>query len=83
MEGDIHSEEDKGIIPRIAVALFDGVSTMDDSIEFRIKVSYVEIYLEKVRDLLDSLGVKDNLAIREDRIKGIYNDKGCDAMCGS
>ena len=37
-----------------------------------IKVSYVEIYLEKIRDLLDPHRVKTNLTIREDKIKGIY-----------
>ena len=27
---------------------------MDSSLEFQIKVSYFEIYLDKIRDLLDS-----------------------------
>ena len=27
---------------------------MDESIEFHIKVSYFEIYLDKIRDLLDN-----------------------------
>jgi kinesin family protein 5 len=72
MEGDIMSEEQKGIIPRTVEALFDGVSEADENIEFMIKVSYVEIYLEKIRDLLDPHRVKNNLTIREDKIKGIY-----------
>ena len=49
MEGDIHSEESKGIIPRTVEALFDGVRDADENIEFMFKVSYVEIYLEKIR----------------------------------
>ena len=72
MEGILHSEEDRGIIPRIAIDLFDGVAAMDEDIHFRIKISYVEIYLEKIRDLLDDFGVKTNLSIREDKMKGIY-----------
>ena len=72
MEGDIHDEQNRGIIPRIVFALFDGVATMDEEIHFQIKISYIEIYLEKIRDLLDDHGVKTNLAVREDRVKGIY-----------
>ena len=65
MEGDISNDEHKGIIPRTVEALFDGVSEADENIEFMFKVSYVEIYLEKIRDLLDPHRVKNNLAIRE------------------
>ena len=28
---------------------------MEDNIEFHIKVSYLEIYMEKIRDLLDGM----------------------------
>lgn len=69
MEGDINSDEDKGVIPRSVEALFDGVSEADENIEFMFKVSYVEIYLEKIRDLLDPHRVKNNLTIREDKVK--------------
>lgn len=73
MEGpDIHDEQYKGIIPRTVEALFAGVSEADENIEFTFKVSYIEIYLEKVRDLLDSHRVKTNLQVREDKVKGIY-----------
>ena len=73
MEGsDIHDPSKKGIIPRTVEALFAGVSEADESIEFCFKASYVEIYCEKVRDLLDNHRVKTNLMIREDKTKGIY-----------
>ena len=72
MEGNINSEKDRGIISRTVAALFDGVSEADENIEFTFKVSYVEIYLEKIRDLLDENRVKVNLTVREDKIKGIY-----------
>ncbi len=52
--------------------MFEGVSEADENIEFTFKVSYVEIYLEKIRDLLDENRVKVNLTVREDKIKGIY-----------
>mmetsp|Transcript_7327 Transcript_7327/g.12302 ORF Transcript_7327/g.12302 Transcript_7327/m.12302 type:complete len:883 (-) Transcript_7327:214-2862(-) len=73
MEGtDIRDETYKGIIPRAIQALFAGVSEADENIEFCFKASYVEIYCEKVRDLLDNHRIKTNLAVREDKIKGIY-----------
>ena len=72
MEGEINDEQLKGIIPRAVEALFEGVYEADENIEFTFRVSYVEIYLEKIRDLLDRHKVKVNLAIREDKVKGIY-----------
>eukprot|EP01032_Pedospumella_encystans_P014533 gene14533-16682_t len=72
MEGDLKSHENKGIIPRAVDALFEGVTEADENMEFTFKVSYVEIYLEKIRDLLDENRLKVNLTIREDKIKGIY-----------
>uniref|UniRef100_A0A3B3RYS9 Kinesin-like protein n=1 Tax=Paramormyrops kingsleyae TaxID=1676925 RepID=A0A3B3RYS9_9TELE len=53
MEGKLHDEERMGIIPRIADDIFSHIYTMDENLEFRIKVSYFEIYMEKIRDLLD------------------------------
>jgi kinesin family protein 5 len=61
-----------GIIPRAVEALFNGVLEADENVEFTFKVSYVEIYMEKIRDLLDDNRLKTNLTVREDKIKGIY-----------
>jgi len=55
----------KGIIPRLVEAVFRFVGQADRNIEFGIKVAFVEIYLERVRDLLDP--EKVNLEIHEDR----------------
>jgi len=41
----------------------------DENIEFLVKASYLEIYMERIRDLLDVR--KDNLKVRED--KGIFS----------
>lgn len=55
MEGNIHNEEMMGIIPRIVNDIFDHVSvTEDDKNTFVIKVSYFELYLETITDLLSS-----------------------------
>ena len=42
------------------------------NLEFMISVTFVEIYLERIRDLFDQRGIKNNLAIREDAIQGIH-----------
>ncbi|XP_013923376.1 PREDICTED: kinesin heavy chain isoform 5C-like [Thamnophis sirtalis] len=47
---------------------------MDENLEFHIKVSYFEIYLDKIRDLLDVS--KTNLAVHEDKNRVPYV-KGC------
>ena len=55
MEGNIHSEEMMGIIPRIVNDIFDHVTDIeDDKNTFVIKVSYFELYLETISDLLAS-----------------------------
>jgi len=53
MEGKLHDPQLMGIIPRIAHDIFDHIYSMDENLEFHIKVSYFEIYLDKIRDLLD------------------------------
>uniref|UniRef100_A0A8D0G3D8 Kinesin-like protein n=1 Tax=Sphenodon punctatus TaxID=8508 RepID=A0A8D0G3D8_SPHPU len=74
MEGKLHDSELMGIIPRIAHDIFDHIYSMDENLEFHIKVSYFEIYLDKIRDLLDVS--KTNLAVHEDKNRVPYV-KGC------
>lgn len=50
---DIDDEKTKGIIPRIVEQIFDSIMEAPSNIEFTVKVSYMEIYMEKVRDLLN------------------------------
>ncbi|EDV26785.1 uncharacterized protein TRIADDRAFT_54045 [Trichoplax adhaerens] len=65
MEGVIGDPEWQGIIPRIIGDIFAYIYTMDENLEFHIKVSYFEIYMDKIRDLLDV--TKTNLAVHEDK----------------
>lgn len=53
MGPDINSEVSRGIIPRMVDTVFDAISTVGSHIEFTVKVAYVEIYMEKIRDLLN------------------------------
>ena len=46
-----------GLIPRLCCTLFERVSREDsEAHSFKVEVSYMEIYNEKVRDLLDPKG---------------------------
>ncbi|XP_029693038.1 kinesin heavy chain-like [Takifugu rubripes] len=74
MEGNLHDPRLMGIIPRIARDIFDHIYSMDENLEFHIKVSYFEIYLDKIRDLLDVS--KTNLAVHEDKNRVPFV-KGC------
>uniref|UniRef100_A0A671YCS1 Kinesin heavy chain n=1 Tax=Sparus aurata TaxID=8175 RepID=A0A671YCS1_SPAAU len=55
MEGNLHDPQGMGIIPRISEDIFEHIFAMDENLEFHIKVSYFEIYMDKIRDLLDGV----------------------------
>ncbi|XP_068777563.1 kinesin heavy chain isoform X1 [Struthio camelus] len=74
MEGKLHDPQQMGIIPRIAQDIFNHIYSMDENLEFHIKVSYFEIYLDKIRDLLDM--TKTNLSVHEDKNRVPFV-KGC------
>ncbi|PPQ66079.1 hypothetical protein CVT26_010821 [Gymnopilus dilepis] len=70
MGADIDSEELKGIIPRITEQIFQSIVESDAHLEYLVKVSYMEIYLERIRDLLAPQN--DNLQVHEEKSKGVY-----------
>ncbi|KAM3681288.1 kinesin-1 heavy chain isoform 1-T1 [Ammospiza maritima maritima] len=70
MEGKLHDPDGMGIIPRIVQDIFNYIYSMDENLEFHIKVSYFEIYLDKIRDLLDVS--KTNLSVHEDKNRVPY-----------
>uniref|UniRef100_A0A673G626 Kinesin family member 5A, b n=1 Tax=Sinocyclocheilus rhinocerous TaxID=307959 RepID=A0A673G626_9TELE len=74
MEGKLHDPDKRGIIPRIAEDIFNHIYTMDENLEFHIKVSYLEIYMDKICDLLDVS--KTHLSVHEDKNRVPYV-KGC------
>ena len=62
---DIDDQVNKGIIPRMVGGIFNRIETAPEDIEFTVKVSMIEIYNEKIRDLLDPK--KINLKIKESK----------------
>jgi len=72
MQGDIDSDNFRGIIPRMIETIFQAIAQASENMEFTVKASMIEIYNEKVRDLLDPS--KDNLSVHEDKQRGVYVD---------
>ncbi|XP_008567271.1 PREDICTED: kinesin-like protein KIF27 isoform X3 [Galeopterus variegatus] len=71
-------EGQKGIIPRAIQEIFQNISE-NPSIDFSIKVSYIEVYKEDLRDLLELETSMKDIHIREDE-KGntvIFGAKEC------
>ena len=49
--------DNQGIIPRLCNKLFNTIDgNTDPEVSYKVEVSYMEIYNEKVRDLLDPKG---------------------------
>jgi kinesin family member 5 len=73
MEGpDIFDPQMQGIIPRMVGTIFETVALADSNLEFTVRISQMEIYLERIRDLLDP--TRDRLKVHEDKIRGVYVD---------
>ncbi|XP_039546132.1 kinesin-like protein KIF13B isoform X2 [Pimephales promelas] len=67
--------EQPGLIPRLCSSLFQRtVKEQREGESFTVEVSYMEIYNEKVRDLLDPKGSRQALRVREHNVLGPYVD---------
>ena len=63
-------EAERGMIPRMVSHIFQEIGNAPQEMEFQVNVSMVEIYMERIRDLIDPS--KDNLRIHEEKGKGVY-----------
>lgn len=70
MMGNMDDPEQRGVIPRIVEQIFASIMSSPSTIEYTVRVSYMEIYMEKIRDLLAPQN--DNLPIHEEKNRGIY-----------
>lgn len=68
--GDRSQQESRGLLPRISEGLVDSLSTDANTKEFQILCTYLEIYQEKMRDLM----VKQSplLEVRKHPVQGVY-----------
>ncbi|XP_023498533.1 kinesin-like protein KIF1A isoform X40 [Equus przewalskii] len=65
-------KDQQGIIPQLCEDLFSRINEMtNDNMSYSVEVSYMEIYCERVRDLLNPKN-KGNLRVREHPLLGPY-----------
>ncbi|KAA8916232.1 hypothetical protein TRICI_001629 [Trichomonascus ciferrii] len=70
MGPNIDDHQTRGVIPRIVDRIFDLIQESPADIEYTVSVSYMEIYMERIKDLLNPK--KDNLSIHEEKNRGVY-----------
>ena len=70
MGSNIDDEDGKGIIPRMVKSIFEQIAQTPEDIKATVKVSFIEIYNEKIRDLLNT--DQTDLKIHENKEKGVY-----------
>ena len=61
--------------------IFEDIEYSPENIEFTLKVTMLEIYNEKIQDLLDTK--KQNLTIKEDKKLGIFVDNATEVYVNS
>ena len=75
--GDINGDQ-AGIIPRVCQEIFAKINEEKDNTEgitYKVEASFLEIYNEKIRDLLNpAQDPKKSLQVRESKEKGIFVD---------
>ncbi|XP_075762695.1 kinesin-like protein KIF17 isoform X7 [Pelodiscus sinensis] len=70
MQGITDPPPQKGIIPRAFEHIFESVQCAENT-KFLVRVSYLEIYTEDIRDLLGA-DTKQKLELKEHPEKGVY-----------
>eukprot|EP00047_Mylnosiga_fluctuans_P024708 m.168525 g.168525 ORF g.168525 m.168525 type:complete len:760 (-) comp9910_c1_seq9:718-2997(-) len=70
MEGVRSEPEKRGIIPNSFAHIFDRISKAEGETKFLVRISYLEIYCEEVRDLLGD--PKQRLEVKERPDTGVY-----------
>uniref|UniRef100_UPI00398F0E3E kinesin-like protein kif7 n=1 Tax=Pristiophorus japonicus TaxID=55135 RepID=UPI00398F0E3E len=68
------TDDDQGIIPRALAEIFKLIDE-NDAVDHTVKVSYLEVYKEEFRDLLEVETASKDIRTRED-------DKGNTVLCG-
>ena len=71
MEGKDDPPDLRGIIPNSCCHIFDEIAKSNNTTEFLVRSSYIEIYNEEIRDLL-SKNPQNRLELKENPEKGVY-----------
>jgi hypothetical protein len=64
--------EMRGVVPRVVDGLFEALRARADEAEFLVRATYLEIYNEEVKDLLNPRTPAKSISIREDASGGIF-----------
>ena len=74
MLGDATDDEQRGVTPRALGQIFDGIAAAasEGGIQALVTCSYLEIYNEEVRDLLDDNGASKRITINESPGSGVF-----------
>lgn len=65
-------QKSPGLVPRACERLFSLINQKEEVVEAGLKCSFLEIYRERIRDLLDTNSDPPDLKIRQSEIKGNY-----------
>mmetsp|Transcript_55572 Transcript_55572/g.66814 ORF Transcript_55572/g.66814 Transcript_55572/m.66814 type:complete len:488 (-) Transcript_55572:2117-3580(-) len=76
---ELDDDETSGMIPRVIRDLFQSMRDAPASVEFTVRCSYIEIYMERLLDLLHPSG--RNLTIRETADDGVFIQNASEACC--
>ena len=66
----VAAEQHRGIIPRAVYDLFRLIDEADTNVSFEVTLTFFEIYMERIRDLIEANHV--NLALREDIVNRCF-----------
>ena len=74
---DLDISHEAGIVPRAIEGLFECMYAAPSTTSFALTMYFVEIYMERVRDLLVADPSASNLPVREDPKAGSFYVDGC------
>ena len=70
MQGTIKNDQ-KGLVPNTFDQIFEEIYDSPENIEFIVKISMFEIYMENIKDLLNKKATK-KVKIRQSPKAGVY-----------
>lgn len=83
MQGAWMDPEKRGVIPNAFDHIFTHISRSQSDKQYLVRASYLEIYLEEIRDLLDPNHANTRLELRESPDTGVYVRDLTSCVCKS